>query len=106
MNHADMKNVRRAQGIPKTTTSRFWQFHALYFSLNLALASLLVLEFGYDGILVPMLRLEDIIYYRLGLKAGGGMASGYMAFFVCLAFTATCLFLLLRYFRWQPFVEY
>jgi hypothetical protein len=57
--------------------------HRVLFSLNVAFAIVLAIEFGYDGVFVPILRLEEMIYNGWGLKGAGGAVSGYLAFAIC-----------------------
>jgi hypothetical protein len=68
------------------------QIHELLFSLNVALGVVLAVVYGYDGVFVPFLRLEDIIYDQMGLKGYGRVTSAHLALFLCvMALTALLL---------------
>lgn len=75
------------------------RIHEFAFSLNLVLGVVLGVVFGYQGVFVPLLRLEVFIYHRLGFKGGGGAVAGYSAFFSCVMVLTVPLFLLLWRFR-------
>lgn len=75
------------------------RIHEFAFSLNLALGMVLGVVFGYQGVFVPFLRLEDFIYHRLGFRGGGGAVAGYSAFFSCVVVLTALLVLSLWRFR-------
>jgi len=75
------------------------RLHALIFSFNVAVGFVLALVFGYDGVFVPILRLERLIYSGWGVTAGDGAVSGYVAFLLCVLAVAGLLFLLLWWFE-------
>jgi len=80
--------------------------HEVLFSLNVALGVVLGLEFGYDGVFVPIFRLEQILYHQVGLKGGGGATSGHLALFLCTVLLTALLALLVRCFRRTSVMDY
>jgi hypothetical protein len=72
--------------------------HEFLFALNIAFGVVLGRVFGYDRIFIPEFRLEQVIYYRWGLKWGGGAFSGYLAFATCVAALGVLLLLLTKLF--------
>lgn len=79
--------------------------YEFFTSLNIAAGFVVSLEFGYDGIVVPVLRLEDIIYYNIGLKGAGGAVSGYLALFLYIMLITALLLLLMEGLRRSHLME-
>ena len=90
----------------RVQSARLRQIHELFFSLNVAVGVVMGLDLGYDGVFVPIFRLEHIIYDQLGLKGGGGATSGYLAFSLCVTLLTAFLFLLMRCFRRTTMMDY
>jgi hypothetical protein len=75
------------------------------FALNLAFGAILGLEFGYDRVFVPVIRLERALYSEWGIRSGGGVVSGYLAFAICVATLGLLVLLIMHLIRSTPVAD-